>query len=133
MMKSKLLPALPPIVLGSLIAFGPQTFACPCPIHGDHPMPMVCHWTAQASLAVGLTIVMFGVVAFFVDARMRAGLSIAVAVNAIAELAIVLWLIGVCENPMMHCTSVMKPTLVVCSVLALVFAAVAAFVDMKKN
>ena len=42
-------------------------------------------------------------------------------------------LIVVCKSPMMHCASVMRPTLIVLSVLALVFAAVSVYFDTKSS
>ncbi|KAB8293565.1 DUF4418 family protein [Bifidobacterium avesanii] len=129
-MKSKLFASVPAIVLGALIAVGPQTFAHACL---KHDTPGACHYSALAATGVGVVILILGAAALFVDARVRIGLNIAVIANALLTLAVPTVLIGVCRGAMMHCRMVMLPTLIVLSVLAIVFAAAAIWLDAKAS
>ena len=99
--------------------------------HGGHKW-MKCHWTAQASLGIGIVIALLGVLIFFGDPRMRIGLNLAVVLNSALELAIVHFLIGMCGNPEMHCNALTKPTLSLLSVLTLILGAVFAYLDFRR-
>ena len=142
-MKNKLFASIPAIIFGILIAIAPLTFAKPCAVGGIgkggmHKMPMMmqpmaCYYTGRAAIGIGVVIAVLGIIAFFVKEQIRAGLNIAVIVNALLMLSVTTFLIGVCASPMMHCASVMRPTLIVLSVLALVFAAVSVYFDTKSS
>lgn len=130
-MKNKLFASIPSIILGILIAIAPLTFAKVCQTEGG--MHMACYYTGRAALGIGLVIAVFGIVALFVKENVRIGLSIAVIVNSLLMIAVPTFLIGVCKSPMMHCASVTRPTLIVLSVLALVFAAISVYLDSKED
>ena len=137
-MKNKLFASIPAIIFGLLIAVAPLTFAKPCSTGGMQKMhmmmqPMACYYTGRAAVGIGLVIAVLGIIALFVKENVRIGLNIAVVVNALLMLAVTTFLIGVCKSPMMHCASVMRPTLIVLSVLALAFAAVSVYLDNKEN
>lgn len=130
-MKNKLFASIPSIILGILIAIAPLTFAKVCQTEGG--MHMACYYTGRAALGIGLVIAVLGIVALFVKENVRIGLSIAVIVNSLLMIAVPTFLIGVCKSPMMHCASVTRPTLIVLSVLALVFAAISVYLDSKEH
>lgn len=130
-MKNKLFASIPSIILGILIAIAPLTFAKVCQTEGG--MHMACYYTGRAALGIGIVIAVLGIVAFFVKENVRIGLSIAVIVNSLLMIAVPTFLIGVCKSPMMHCASVTRPTLIVLSVLALVFAAISVYLDSKED
>lgn len=130
-MKNKLFASIPSIILGILIAIAPLTFAKVCQTEGG--MHMACYYTGRAALGIGLVIAVLGVVALFVKENVRIGLSIAVIVNSLLMIAVPTFLIGVCKSPMMHCASVTRPTLIVLSVLSLVFAAISVYLDSKED
>lgn len=141
-MKNKLFASLHAIVFGILIAIAPLTFAKPCSTGGMHKMskmakmpmmmqPMACYYTSRVAIGIGVVIAILGIIALFVKERVRAGLNIAVIANSLFMIATTTFLIGVCKSPMMHCVSVMRPTLIVLSVLALVFASVSVYLDTK--
>ncbi|MFU0534240.1 DUF4418 family protein [Gardnerella pickettii] len=141
-MKNKLFASLHAIVFGILIAIAPLTFAKPCSTGGMHKMakmdkmpmmmqPMACYYTSRVAIGIGVVIAILGIIALFVKERVRAGLNIAVIANSLFMIATTTFLIGVCKSPMMHCASVMRPTLIVLSVLALVFASVSVYLDTK--
>lgn len=130
-MKNKLFASIPSIILGILIAIAPLTFAKVCQSEGG--MHMACYYTGRTALGIGLVIAVLGIVALFVKENVRIGLSIAVIVNSLLMIAVPTFLIGVCKSPMMHCASVTRPTLIVLSVLALVFAAISVYLDSKED
>lgn len=130
-MKNKLFASIPSIILGILIAIAPLTFAKVCQTEGG--MHMACYYTGRAALGIGLVIAVLGIVALFVKENVRIGLSIAVIVNSLLMIVVPTFLIGVCKSPMMHCASVTRPTLIVLSVLALVFAAISVYLDSKED
>lgn len=130
-MKNKLFASIPSIILGILIAIAPLTFAKVCQSEGG--MHMACYYTGRAALGIGLVIAVLGIVALFVKENVRIGLSIAVIVNSLLMIAVPTFLIGVCKSPMMHCASATRPTLIVLSVLALVFAAISVYLDSKED
>ncbi|MFP1702807.1 DUF4418 family protein [Gardnerella vaginalis] len=138
-MKNKLFESLHAIVFGILIAIAPLTFAKPCSTGGMHKMqkmpmmmqPMACYYTSRVAIGIGVVIAILGIIALFVKEHVRAGLNIAVIANSLFMIATTTFLIGVCKSPMMHCASVMRPTLIVLSVLALVFASVSVYLDTK--
>mgnify|MGYP001025979663 CR=1 FL=1 len=83
-------------------------------------IPMKCHWTGRAELAVAGPLVVVG--ALMATGRRRHVL------RALATMGLVLGafaillptaLIGVCANPEMICNLVMKPTLVFAGMLAM--------------
>lgn len=130
-MKNKLFASIPSIILGILIAIAPLTFAKVCQTEGG--MHMACYYTGRAALGIGLVIAVLGIVALFVKENVRIGLSIAVIVNSLLMIAVPTFLIGVCKSQMMHCASVTRPTLIVLSVLSLVFAAISVYLDSKED
>ena len=130
-MKNKLFASIPSIILGILIAIAPLTFAKVCQTEGG--MHMACYYTGRAALGIGIVIAVLGIVALFVKENVRIGLSIAVIVNSLLMIAVPTFLIGVCKSTMMHCASVTRPTLIVLSVLALVFAAISVYLDSKED
>lgn len=130
-MKNKLFASIPSIILGILIAIAPLTFAKVCQTEGG--MHMACYYTGRSALGIGIVIAVLGIVALFVKENVRIGLSIAVIVNSLLMIAVPTFLIGVCKSPMMHCASVTRPTLIVLSVLSLVFAAISVYLDSKED
>lgn len=130
-MKNKLFASIPSIILGILIAIAPLTFAKVCQTEGG--MHMACYYTGRSALGIGIVIAVLGIVALFVKENVRIGLSIAVIVNSLLMIAVPTFLIGVCKSSMMHCASVTRPTLIVLSVLALVFAAISVYLDSKED
>ncbi len=129
-MKTKLFSALPAIVIGLLIAVGPQTFVKVCKVMDK---PMKCHWMAQASLGIGAVVAVLGIVALLVSASVRIGLNIAVALLGALEVGIATFLIGPCKMPEMHCHSTTQPFLIVVSVLLMIFALISVGSDIRAN
>ncbi|MDR2178991.1 MAG: DUF4418 family protein [Synergistaceae bacterium] len=132
-MKNRMISGLGAVVMGSLIAFGPQFFFEIC-----KPMAngrwMKCHWTGQAEIGVGLLIVALGVLLLlFSSEKVRLGLSLSLAFTGGLALAFPHALIGGCEMATMPCRKVAFPSLTVIGVLTVVGFAVNAFYLHRKR
>ncbi|MDR0868640.1 MAG: DUF4418 family protein [Planctomycetota bacterium] len=111
------------LVLGILIAFGPQTLFPVCP-----PMEyitMKCHSTARVEFALGLLIAFLGLLTLLTDsASFRCGLTVSIFLNAVLALLIPAVLVGVCPGVHMGCRALTLPALVILSGLLATGAAV---------
>jgi len=121
------------IVLGLLIALGPQFLFKVC-AHGENGYPH-CHWSAQAELGIGFLITALGIcMIVFTDHKTHLGLSIGIFLAGIIALFIPHALIGGCGMMTMQCHKVAFPALTAESVVLLVFSAViAVYIEMKKT
>jgi hypothetical protein len=112
------------IFAGALIAAGPWSLFKICSqAHHAHEGHSVCFYTARAEIGVGVIIALLGIAYILVkDRRLRAGLSFAVAGNAVLSLAVVNVLIGMDPDPMMACRTAAQPALNVIATLLLAAA-----------
>jgi hypothetical protein len=112
------------VVLAVFISVIPQLTECQ--LHGHfmtlqngRQVPMKCHWTARAELALGIPLLGVGTTMFF--SRRKETQRFLGIIGAILGIFVILLptagLIGVCENPEMLCTTVMKPALILMGVL----------------
>ncbi len=116
-MKNRLFSGIGAVLSGLLISIGPQSIFKPCEAKSDGSW-MLCHWTAQAEIGVGLLIVVLGVLLLtFPSQQTRLGLSIAVALAGILAILFPAVLIGGCAMKTMLCQSVTFPALQVIGVL----------------
>jgi len=124
--KRALITGLVTIILGMLIALGPQTLFKVCG-HGEGGFPL-CHWSARAEIGVGLLIASLGICLFaFSDLGTHLGLSIGIFLTSIIALFIPLVLIGGCNGMDMACRRVAFPSITMISLVLLVFTAVSIF------
>ena len=111
------------IALGLLIALGPQFLFKVCD-HGEDGY-LLCHWSAQAEIGIGLLIVALGAcMIVFTDNKTRLGLLIGTLLASIIALAIPNFLVGGCGMMTMKCRKVAFPALTVESVFLLIFSAI---------
>lgn len=161
-MKDRIIASLPTVVFGLLIALAPRTFAPVCEFASKHSsemhMPgmkdsgnmeqnmqntgkmmgaahqhMACYWTAQASLGIGILLVVIGLLAFFLNSQIRIGLNLSAALIYVLEILLATVLIGVCKNEEMSCSMYAMPTLLTLSCVGILAAGVAIFLDRKNK
>jgi hypothetical protein len=88
-------------------------------------VPMKCHWTAVASIGVGIILGLVGIFSLFCKRnetfRTLSGIGGATGASVITFPTV---LIGVCANPMMYCNMIEKPTLILSGIVAIVASAV---------
>jgi peptidoglycan/LPS O-acetylase OafA/YrhL len=111
------------IILGLLIAFGPQFIFKVCR-HGEDGFPH-CHWSAQAEIGIGFLIVALGAcMMVFTDTKTHLGLVIGTFFASIIALAVPNFLIGGCGMMTMQCRRIGFPALTAESIVLLVFSAI---------
>lgn len=91
-------------------------------------VPMKCHWTAIAELAIAVPLGLAGIFTAFSktkEARRVIGF-LGIVLGALVVL-FPTYLIGVCANPNMDCNKIMKPGLILTGGLAIVACAVLLF------
>jgi len=110
--------------VGALVAIGPQTLFRICD-QGHHAAASVCFWTARSAIGLGAAFALLGAGYLFIrGAQGRAGVSLAMALNALLTFATANFLIGMDEDPMMACRVATLPALnVICAIAFLLAAA----------
>lgn len=85
---------------------------------GGRSLPMKCHWTARAEIALAVPLLLCGV-SLLVSRRKESWRPQAVFTTALGVFVVLLptVLIGVCANPGMACCALMKPTLTLAGIL----------------
>jgi len=107
------------IVLGLLIALGPQLLFKVCEPMGKNFMK--CHWSAQAEIGIGAVIAALGVaLTLFAAYKTRLGLTIGILLSGILALLIPHVLIGGCAMESMPCRKIAFPAITVISILVLI-------------
>ncbi|MDR2942750.1 MAG: DUF4418 family protein [Treponema sp.] len=131
-MKKTIIDSAIVILLGLLIAVGPQFLFKTCPSHSStYPL---CHWTAQAELGMGMLIAALGLcLIVFNDSKMQIGLAIGILLTSIMVIGLPHALIGGCKDKIMACHRVAFPALTVIGAVLLVYSAVMVVYLEKKN
>jgi len=109
------------IVLGLLIALGPQFLFKVCERTHMDEMPMKCHWSAQAEIGIGAVIAAFGIALIvFTCTKIRLGFVIGILLSGIHALLIPYALIGGCPMHTMPCRKIAFPAITVISILVII-------------
>ena len=96
------------VALSALLALGLNTFAGPCPPHGEGVS--TCFWAYRAVLGMDAVLGVLAVVRVFeMDEGERRGLSFAAALVGALIAATPGLLIGLCAGAAMHCQAAMRP------------------------
>jgi len=119
------------IILALLIAIVPQFTDCESQgkmltLESGKQVSMKCHWTARAEIAVGLPLLVVGLL--MLAGKRKESIRNLGIVGAVLGLMAVLLpgvLIGVCSNDDMICNSLMDPALILMGVLVIVASGVA--------
>ena len=106
------------VIFGLIIAIVPQFTSCESQgrvieMANGRSMPMKCHWTARAEIAVGTPMLAVGVLTF--TSRRKESLRVLAILGMLLGVFAILiptYLIGVCASFEMLCNSLMKPTLI---------------------
>ena len=118
-MKIRIIAGAAAIVLGLLIALGPQFLFKVCEPMGENFMR--CHWTAQAEIGIGAVIAALGIaLTLFASPKTRLGLVIGITLSGVLALLVPHVLIGGCPMPTMQCRKIAFPAITVISILLLI-------------
>jgi len=119
------------ILLALAVAIVPQFTDCQSQgraiaLPNDKTVPMKCHWTGQAELAVAAPLlVLGGLMAISRHKQTIRALSILGIVLGISVILLPAYLIGVCASAEMLCNMVMRPSLMFAGVLVVATSVVA--------
>ena len=143
------------IVLGLLIAFGPQFLfktcspvamateevliddcgddgSCSC--SGTKLSFPLCHWSARAEIGIGFLIAALGIcLIVFTDLKTQQGLTIGVFLSSIIALSVPHVLIGGCKASTMDCRRVAFPALTVIGIVLLIFSIIILVCSERKK
>ncbi len=137
-MRNRLISGIALILLGVLLALGPQTIFPVCGVHKESTnsmqssiatqssesemssakmtSKMKCYWTARTEIGIGAMIAVIGVLLLLIgDSRIRIGLSIAALLNSFFSASIPTILIGVCGSKHMSCNKLALPAILILS------------------
>ncbi|MDR3354057.1 MAG: DUF4418 family protein [Synergistaceae bacterium] len=133
-MKNRIISGVGAIIMGLLIALGPQfLFKLCAPMEGGRWMK--CHWTGQAEIGVGFLMAVLGVgLLISASEEVRLGLSLSLLFTGGLALSLPHALIGGCEMARMPCRAVTFPSLTVIGVLSIVgFAINSSYLYRKRR
>jgi len=121
------------IILGLLIAMGPQFLFKVCTAHNG-ALPL-CHWSAQAELGMGMLVAALGLCFIvFSDPKTQQGLLIGIFLTGIIVLGIPYALIGGCTAKTMACHRVAFPALTVQGIILLAYSAIiVVYLELKRR
>jgi len=120
------------IILGLLIALGPQFLFKVCTAHnGAFPL---CHWTARAELGMGMLIAALGICFIvFNDPKTQIGITIGILLSSIIVIGLPHALIGGCKASTMACRRIAFPALTIEGMILLVYSAVmVVYIEIKR-
>jgi hypothetical protein len=120
-MKNRIIAGGGVVVLGLLIALGPQFLFKVCGPTAEGAF-MRCHWSAQAEIGIGGPLIAgLGIaLILFADPRIRLGLTIGIFLSGLLALLIPHALIGGCSMHSMACRKIAFPAITVLSILLLI-------------
>jgi hypothetical protein len=117
-MKKGIITGSTAVVLGLLIALGPQVLFKVCAHGTSFPL---CHWSARAEIGMGLLIAALGIcLIVFSDSKTQQGLTIGIFMAGIIALSISHVLIGSCSVMTMACRRIAFPVLSIICVIVLI-------------
>jgi hypothetical protein len=119
------------VILALVVGIVPQFTDClaqgkAITLPSGNSLPMKCHWSRQAEVAVAIPLALVGGLMVFTDRRrtLRALAVVGIGLG-VATILIPTALIGVCGSLEMICNMVMKPTLVFAGVVTIASSATA--------
>lgn len=121
-------------LLGLLTALIPTLIFKVC--EGMDGKFMKCHWTAQTEVALGIAILVIGILIVLVKEKAAAAaFAVSAAINGVLVILIPTVVIGVCGSSEMACNSGTKPALIIAGALIIVASLinVAFYLTSKKN
>jgi hypothetical protein len=97
-------------------------------------IPMKCHWTGLAEIALAIPLLAMGVfLVFSKRAESMRNLSLTAVVTGVLIILLPTALIGVCGSAQMICNSVMKPTLILLGSLVIALGLVGTLRALRRK
>jgi hypothetical protein len=121
---------VPILAIGVVVAVVPR--AVYQMFESAHGMPMRCYATANAEIAVGAALVVFGGLYFFSkSARMRLAASVLAIVSAVFALLFPTALTGLCGDAHMACHILTLPALLASGALIVLFSVIGVVLSVR--
>ena len=125
-MKNKYVVGALLLILGLLIAIGPQKIFPVCEFNPEKAMK--CHWMGKSEIGVGAVIAVIGLLQMVMDhAKIRQGLSMSAALLGLVTLLLPTKLIGVCMNVHMRCVTLTRPALLILGIAVMLVGGLSAY------
>ena len=120
-------------VLSAVLCFGTKFLFHACAPKEDGGW-MTCHWAEQTVFGLGITLLILSILTFvFKDGKTKSGVQISMTVISALTLFVPNHLIKLCMMPDMRCHSVMKPSVMIISILLAVFAVISGICHRKEE
>ena len=130
-MKKQLIYGTTVIILGLLVALGPQFLFKVCGAHDG--IFALCHWTAQAEIGMGMLVAALGLCYItFSDPKTQLGIIVSVFLTGIIVIGFPHALIGGCSVKTMPCRQIAFPALTVEAAIIIVYSIIMAVYEIKK-
>lgn len=97
-------------------------------------IPMKCHWTARAEIAIGIPVLLLGL-ALLMNKHKNAGRIIGILTAAMGIMGILLptILIGVCKTAEMSCNAVMRPSILLTCIGIVMIGLAVFFLSLERK
>ena len=120
-------------VLSAVLCFGTKFLFHACAPKEDGGW-MTCHWAEQTVFGLGIVLLILSIMTFcFKDGKTKSGIQISTAVISALTLFVPNHLIKLCMMPDMRCHSVMKPAVIIISILIIICSAVTCILHRKEE
>lgn len=121
------------LVLSLLLAFGTEFFFHACPAKDDGSW-MRCHWAENAVFAIGIALSVLALARFFIsDQKIKAGISLSFLSFSLLAAFVPGIVIPLCMMKDMRCHTIMRPAVVVISILIFIVSLVDFIVKIKSE
>ena len=95
---------------------------------------MTCHWAGQAAIGVAVVLLIIAIVHMIVPAaKVKLGLALAIIPVSILVAVIPGCLINLCMMDTMRCHTVMRPFIIIMSVITIILSVIDILVQRKKD
>jgi hypothetical protein len=127
------------VILAIVIIVVPQVTNCyaegrTLTLENGKQVPMKCLWTARAELVAGIPLLVLGILmGVWPRKDSTRSLSILAVVLGILTILLPTSLIGVCASAEMDCNSILKPTMIVAGIVAIIVALAALVLNERKT
>ena len=133
MKKTRLILDMAVMLCSTVLCFGTKLLFHACPQKEDGSW-MSCHWAEQAVFGIGIVMLLLSILMTFCfkDERTKSGIAVSIAVISAFSAMLPNHLIKLCMMANMRCHSVMKPAVLIISIV-LLFLSVASLILHRKE
>lgn len=120
------------LILALILCLGSHFVFHACPAKADGSW-MVCHWAERVVTALGAVFVILSAARFFFESKVKAGLSLSFIPLSIVTALVPGVIVNLCMMKDMHCHTVLRPGVIVLSILICALSVVDILLLQKKK